>query len=570
MTPLLVWLLPFVFEMVSTQAAAAQEAPRPAPPPLAYMLTLRPGPEVEVELRTAAEPDGTTELCVDEFWGGVGRHAHEIDDLEVVSEVGEVALDRQADHRWVARSAPGALLTVRYTLAEDPDRAPAGRGNDYRTQVGEGLFHAIGTLALVAPTGFDTEAPTEIGLAWQGFEDQGWTTVSSFGPGAEPVSVTLPISRFRHALFLAGDIRMTIREIEGNRVGIAIAGTDWGFEDEQLADLTVDIIRAERDFFADHTDPWFLVSLKPEGSLKDGSFSLGGTGLTNCFAMFVNAGITLDEGSEHRRRMAHLLAHEYFHKWNGGKISTTDPEGSNYWFSEGFTEFYARRILLRAGLATAGDFAEGLNEMLGRWSASPARNATNARVVEEFWTNADVGHLPYQRGELIAIAIDERIRADSGGTACLDDLMRDLLARAREPGEALTGDSILAMIEARTDAEFVAGLRAWIDDGADLPLCETVSEPPLRLASRTMSVFDAGFDTAATQAAMVMSGVREGTAAHAAGLRDGQTVRGLNISSGTPAAPPFATVTIEREGEKVEITYDPVTPPAAVPFYTAR
>lgn len=545
--------------------------PPPPPPPIAYTLTLLPGPAVRVTLQTAAEPDGTTELSVDEFWGGVEHHAHEIDDLAVRCGDAPVQVERPKDHLWTVASDPGAPLTVTYTLRPHPERQPATHGNDYRTVVADGLFHAIGTLALVAPTGFDTGAKDDITLDWQGFDEAGWKTVSSFGPGPDPVKVSLPIARFRHALFLAGDIRLDIREIHGNKVGIAIAGTDWNFKDEQLADLACSVIRAERDFFSDHSDPWFLVSLKPEGKIEHGSFNFGGTGLTNCFAMFVNAGMSLDEGSEHRRRMAHLLAHEYFHTWNGGKISTADPEGTCYWFSEGFTEFYARRLLLRAGLTTPEEFAAGLNEMLSRWAASPVKDAPNARIVDDFWKNADVGQLPYYRGELVAIAIDERLLADSGGKVSLDDIMRELFARSQhDSGAALTSAAILDLTESRTDAAFAASLRACINEGAALPLNETLSEPPLQLATRSMSVFDAGFDMAATQATKVLRGVREGTAAYAAGLRDGQPLKGLSISSGTPTEAPFATVTIEREGEPVKITYDPVTPPAAVPYYEAR
>ena len=73
-----------------------------------------------------------------------------------------------------------------------------------------------------------------------------------------------------------------------------------------------------------------------------------------------------------------------------------------------------------------------------------------------------------------------------------------------------------------------------------------------------------------TQAGKIITGVREGTAAHAAGLRDGQPIKSLSISSVTPTEAPFATVTIDRNGEPVKITYDPVTPPAAVPFYESR
>jgi hypothetical protein len=66
------------------------------------------------------------------------------------------------------------------------------------------------------------------------------------------------------------------------RLLFAFARSGFGFQGAELADLATRIITAERDFFADWSDPLFVVTLVPDE--RDDRHSIGGTGLTNSFA----------------------------------------------------------------------------------------------------------------------------------------------------------------------------------------------------------------------------------------------------------------------------------------------
>src|SRR5262249_45100807 len=154
-------------------------------------------------------------------------------------------------------------------------------------------------------------------IAFQGFDEAGWKVASSFGPGSTARTMTLPTHQFRQCLIIAGTLRCPTRTVKGQTVGLAIYGDEWGFSDDDFADLAAEVIAMERDFFEDHTRPWYLISIVPTGRATKQSLSLGGTGLTNCFALFCNTGLDLSAGSSHRRRILHLLAHEHFHTWNG-------------------------------------------------------------------------------------------------------------------------------------------------------------------------------------------------------------------------------------------------------------
>jgi predicted metalloprotease with PDZ domain len=377
-----------------------------------------------------------------------------------------------------------------------------------------------------------------------------------------------------HSLYMAGKIRCHVRELKGRQVGFAIAGSGWGFTDERFVDLAMSIVRAEREFFEDHSDEWFLVSIVPTATMPPGSLSLGGTGLTNCFARFVNDGLTLEPGSREDRALKHLLAHEYFHTWNGRKIKRTSPpsgptEELVYWFSEGFTDFYARRLLLRAGLWDAKTATEDLNSSVSTYWFSPVKGEPNTRIREDFWNSREVRELPYRRGDLLALAIDEKIRQVSGGKKSLDDLMRELFKRAREKDERITTENLIATIESFTDTAFAAEVAACVEKGGEVPLPKTVTEPALKLTMAEQRGEDLGFDFEASRAAKKVTGLREGSAAWQAGLREGQVLKGWSIERSRGDGPPKAKVEVEVDGERKAIEYTPVGEAVEVPRYEA-
>ncbi len=136
-----------------------------------------------------------------------------------------------------------------------------------------------------------------------------------------------------------------------------------------------------------------------------------------------------------------LLAHEMFHEWNGHEIRLAQPERLGYWFSEGFSDFCARGLLLRAELVTEDEYVELWNRRLSEYAKNPQRNAPASRIEEAFWSDANVGSLPYQRGDLVALLVDRAIASRSGGQRSLDDLMRALVACARPSSTARTWSS---------------------------------------------------------------------------------------------------------------------------------
>ncbi len=532
-------------------------------------------PAVEVSLACLGSPAGTTTFAVSPEWGGVRDAGKGIFDVSVRSAQGaELAVEHPADHQWAVRHEPSQALRLTCTLRERANRPVHGDGNDYRIQLRDKLFFMIGNIGLPAPEHFEGETPRSIRLEWRGFHDAGWKTVSSFANGSTPIQVNMPVDRFRHSLFVAGEFRLHEVPIDAgqpagesstpNKLGIVLVGPRFRFSDGQFVRLASKIVAAEREFFRPVNDPWYLISVMPTGGDDPNTLSIGGTGLTHAFALWVSRGATLERGSPSERPMKRLLAHEYFHRWNGGELEFAQPEQQLYWFSEGFTDFYARRILLRAELYSPEEFATDLNESLRNYFNSPVRQAPNERIVRDFWSHAAVRDLPYRRGDLLALAIDDRIRGMSGGTRSLDDLMRGIIRTGRSAGE-WTLEALLQRILMATDADFAAVVERCILLGEDVPLPSRIVEPRLRIRRDHGRIFDLGFDESASQSSGMISGVVEGSRAHDAGLRNGQKLRGWSYNRDEIDRP--VELTVEQDGKEQKLRYVPAGAEVSIPKY---
>jgi predicted metalloprotease with PDZ domain len=550
----------------SVLACAAQA--RQGEPALGYTIENLAGPQVRVTALLKGDADGTTDFCVQSDWGGSDAEIASFTQAVAKSAGRELRVVHDGKLTWTVTHDPGAAIEFSYVLVEPGDRKQYERGhNDYRTRVRDDLFQMIGNHGLLYPAHLADGQERLHEVVWSGFEGNGVHAVSSFGPGK--VEQTVKASEeFLHSLFIAGNVAYVEKPTASGKIGVVISGDDWGFTSQEFADLAFRIIETERTFFSDHSDPWYFLSVTPEGKVDNSGFSLGGTALTNSFALFCNAGISLKPDGPFLHQIEHVLAHEYFHNWNGVKFRLDGEEGSNYWFSEGFTEFFTRRMLRLAGLWDGAKVLADINRSIGEYDSLERRNAPNADIIKEFWTDRDISRLPYRRGDLLAIVLDERLRASSNGSYSLDDLYREFIAGYPRGSKMPGRDELLALIEKHTDAEFARTFRSVIEQGIDPPLPAKLHESGASLASGGSRSFDPGFDTAASQARKEIVGLVAGSGAEEAGLKNGLALQRASIGPGAgPNDAPRGEVEVKIDGEWKTINYDAVGPLKQVRVY---
>jgi predicted metalloprotease with PDZ domain len=385
----------------------------------------------------------------------------------------------------------------------------------FRAMIQPEYFQWIGTAAWVLPSSGDNDRLV-IDLRWNNLP-KGWTLAHSFGVATPRQVFGINYGALRHAIFVGGDFRIHTEELDGKKIYTAVRG-QWNYSDTEFATMVRDVIATERRFW--HTDEQdFLVTMVPLAE-PPGATSMAGTGLSNAFALFNTPNVKLEQ-------MQGLLAHEYFHTWNPGRLGRMpEPEQSVYWFSEGFTDFYASLLLLRAGRTSLEDYVAQQNELLKKTYLSSAATLPNERVIKDFWNDRDIEKLHYQRGALLAAEWNGQIRAASGGKASLDNVLFDLRAGAHDgqgKWKTLNAQRIAEALLPYTGQDASTQIRKHIEDGVLIVPSAAAIGPRVEVVWRQVPRFELGLDFEALKDSRI-DGVTAGSAAYKAGLRNGQSV----------------------------------------------
>jgi predicted metalloprotease with PDZ domain len=139
-----------------------------------------------------------------------------------------------------------------------------------------------------------------------------------------------------------------------------------------------------------------------------------------------------------------LVAHEYFHLWNVKRIRPIelgpfDYSNENYtsqlWVMEGFTSYYEKLILLRAGYYTEDEFLKkmfsSLNYIEGSTGArvQPVAHASFDAWIKAYRPNENSHNTTasyYSRGAVIAMMLDAKMIKKHNGKKGLDAFMQGL------------------------------------------------------------------------------------------------------------------------------------------------
>lgn len=522
--------------IATTLAAAAALLAQAAAPPEAVEYRLTPvvgaaGLErIEVELRFRGDADGDTSLELPDRWAGTSGLHEAVRDLRV--EGGAVAPGAGPAVRRISHAA-GAPLTIRYHIglsAADP-------GLDYekaRPVLRPGWFYIHGEGALAAPAG-RSEASAR--LRW-GATPNGWRIASNLDGGA---GEGLDVDDVVQSIFAGGtDLVVVEREVGGRPVRVAMRG-QWEFDAAEFSAALARVIEAENAYMASPAQPFF-VSLIPQTGGETGALSSGGTGRTNGFALASTTNVDLAS-------LLRTLAHEYGHRWFGRSLGpTAEPEGVEYWFTEGFNDFVAAQSLVRAGLWDELAYTESLNEVLRRYAQSPARTAPNADAAAAFWQDNAAQQMLYDRGHLFALLLAR----EAGGSRHV----REALARVARNSGSFPPEETQSARFARTfqavPAQRLAALRqAAIVRGEPIALPADTLAACGAVSWNEQPVYAPGYTAEDRAEGRYFATVEQASPAWAAGLRPGMRyVRRESFRPGDSSVPIVMRVA-DGTGERV-------------------
>lgn len=516
--------------------AAAAASRQAKPPPVDLEYEIRPSddagrPALRVIVRFRGAADGQTRLRLPWRWGPEPDFLPGIKRLVVLTPGARLEAGDRPSAR-VVRHRPSETVALSYDVVSFQ---PAQGHRRHRPVIERDRFHFVGHGVFAFPSRL-YEARARVRMRWEAFPP-GWTIANSRGAGVRHQEFAATGYELQHAVYVGGDYRLRFFDVDGRPAAVALRGK-WRFSDRALARTLARLLKAQRDFWADHDFPFFFVAQSPSPEGDPG----GGTALTDSVTVSVPRESGLDA-------LTRLYAHEFFHEWNGVRMDGDGDSRRLDWFTEGFTDYYARLLNLRAGLLTFEEYVDEFNYALYRSVVAP-----------------EAERLSYRRGDALAHNWDALIRARTGGRRSLDDVMRDVLRTARADGWVLTGRTVAETADAHAFAGFAREVLRRVDAGERVSPDPGALGPCARLEPLETGEYDPDLDDRRMRPGRTVERVEPAGEAYRAGLRPGQLILEWRGSRGRPWLPVEAKIS-DESGERW-LTFRPVSGrKVTVPFF---
>ncbi|EDP72667.1 hypothetical protein FBALC1_16237 [Flavobacteriales bacterium ALC-1] len=503
---------------------------------------------LKVKTSFKANDNGETILLFqDKAWGQDSLH-NVIYDIKLLSEKGEITPNR--DSGWFSIAHPKNLdnIEVEYTIKQDSKGNLTTR-DTYRPIVKPEYFHLFSHNFFMLPKHIidASEDSFNVNISWDNFPKD-YKIANSFGSNDHVQNIeNISEEEFHTAVFVGGDFRIHEMDVKGNKVVFIIRG-DWEvFEDSTMVKMLEKTVTAQRNFWQDHTQDYFAVTMIP--TIQERGSGFQGSGLTNSFATNATNNKHLEvEG------LVYLFNHELQHNWTGSLIKNDDEE-KQYWFSEGFTDYYTLKNIAKGKIYNLDEsyYINELNVFIKALFINPVREMPNSEMnYENFWSGKEgVQKLPYRRGALLAFYLDNKIKQDTEGEKDLDDVLLDFKNDALESEQKITHPYFIETINKYLKEDFKPFFDKHIEEGKLYDL-EVIFEDFGFEYLPTSEVFDLGFTFSEDRKSV--ASVDESSEAFKAGIREGDLLKNISYYSSTEYKAEF---TVLRNGEKINISYYP-------------
>jgi predicted metalloprotease with PDZ domain len=340
-----------------------------------------------------------------------------------------------------------------------------------------------------------------------------------------------------------GTFQQSSFQQDGATYHVVVHGNAADYDMPKLDGVLKQITHAEVDWMQDRPyDEYTFLYHFPHGP--------AGGGMEHAY------GTAIDVNAERLRTdllpLAEVTAHEFFHLWNVKRIRPQSLEPIDYqqemdtralWFSEGVTSTVGDLMLVRSGLI---DEKQYLGQVAGEITELQHRPAHTWQSAEESSLGAWFEGIPfyrspersisyYNKGELLGILLDLRMRQLTNGNKSLRDLfhyMNDEYAKQHRYFPDSAG--VEAAAEKVTGQSFADFFNDYVSGFKELPYDEFFQFAGLHLVTNTNRVANAGFTTTANLGGQPeVSAVEPNSEAQRQGLAVGDRVTAMN---GAPAS----------------------------------
>ncbi len=402
-------------------------------------------------------------------------HAARLDSVTARGAGGAVLpVRRTSVNHWVVETRGAPVVTLAYRIRAE-GRSPTG---DY---VGDSAMVLNGRATWLTPAGYaqrDVRVSLALPAGWRSF-----TPLDTASDRERDHYRASGYAALADAPIVAGPAETVQFDVAGTThllVDVA-APADFAHERAGRALLRL-VVEVQRFWgFLPYPRYQFLNVFRP---------GVGGSGHLN--ATVLNAGPDLLDTPQRFEEWLGDAALGYFRAFDGARLHPaeyavmdydTRPATPSLWVSDGVGAYYARLLLVRAGLLRQRDFLSQISSLIARAQTDPARRAQTLTAASR---DAGTPLKPRERrldwtakGAVVGFLLDAHLRAVTDGAKSLDDVMR--LAYQRYSGTAgYTDAQFRALVSEVAGGDQTAWLAQALDSGDDLNYKEALDWYGLR------------------------------------------------------------------------------------------
>jgi predicted metalloprotease with PDZ domain len=494
--------------------------------------------ELAVHLQFRTHPDSVVVLALRRDYYGTPGIYNYIKDLEGKDGTGVETTANKGEVR--VKPGKAGLATLSYNLSFDPIEVADAT---YAPNTSPQHFHAAFCQWMLTLPDHSRPATYHVVMPPP---PPGWMLYSSEAFDKAEYWVTGPFNQlFSQVIGGSKDAHRTIM-VKGRPLRIFITG-DYELSKEAMFTSIEKIFTGQRDWFGDFDFPFFTVTLMPRED------NVAGIRINNMFLCHLQSDVTAQQ-------LQNLLSHEMFHVWLGGKISIHRKENyphRTHWFTEGFTDYFAKRLLLDMNLISKDQFVAEFNTLLYLMDENPFSTYS----YDQLKAAADSGRystaatkLQYYRGALMALNAEYELGKKGQS---LRPIIRELHAYVQKRGfEPIAEDEFYAQMR-QWGIDLQPGFERYILRGEKILPSPGAMGKSYTLKKIKAHRFDLGFTVGAKR---IIDSVAVAGPAYKAGIRKGMEYvvsKNAGLFSNAWNAQQPAQVVVKEEGKERRFTYYP-------------
>jgi len=392
-----------------------------------YVLDIKPG-VMHVELTyNPVVPDSTTFQYGIEFMGGMKDLLTSMVNLHSSSKFKVDSLNRNITFYYSGYTP----VQIFYDITDTHKPEQKVVGEMFRPIITDKYFFSLSHTLFLNPD-IDEKIQDSSMMAVTLKDNPAFPMYFSFAPEMKPgETVQCRLSDGMDALITgASDLHIEKREMAGiiNYIVLRI-NKDNQDNLSRFMKYFDTYLPAMTDFWGNLNGTYYSLIASP--FLNITYHNISGTAFKNGFHVKYS-GDTILANDE----VVYTISHEIMHRYIGsGCVSLGE---NNQWFDEGFTDYTTWYLLSQCGIMPPGKLSETVKDTYSKLLSNPVKDTPNEEIMKHFWENHDYEKLPYNRGALFAVYMDNRIVKLSNGTKTYRDFMQDLKSIAENKSEQLS------------------------------------------------------------------------------------------------------------------------------------